>query len=284
MPSRAAGLAPGPGLGPLQTSALSGTLAGSPGGWPALRCGPLPGGATPHRHANGVHACAGVRACLCLSCWAEKIGRSAGRSMPHRPGRGPAVCQRVGWPAHPAPPASSHPSPCGHYPCPPRRPACAGGRRAVHAAAHLGPRLPGARGPLVGRPLPPHAPLPGAARRARPDGAGKAPGSCVAGRAAPCGGTTGGRPGGARAGRVGRPTRCRRQALACHAERCAHRAAAAPCLHCWPRPCQVENEYGFCGEDKEYLRHLIATARRHLSGQPRPGRDAFAGQRSVKWE
>ncbi|KAL4433782.1 hypothetical protein ABPG75_000223 [Micractinium tetrahymenae] len=28
---------------------------------------------------------------------------------------------------------------------------------------------------------------------------------------------------------------------------------------------QVENEYGFCGEDKEYLRHLIATARRHLS-------------------
>ncbi|KAL4450728.1 hypothetical protein ABPG77_001084 [Micractinium sp. CCAP 211/92] len=28
---------------------------------------------------------------------------------------------------------------------------------------------------------------------------------------------------------------------------------------------QVENEYGFCGDDKEYLRHLIATARRHLS-------------------
>ena len=28
---------------------------------------------------------------------------------------------------------------------------------------------------------------------------------------------------------------------------------------------QIENEYGFCGEDKDYLRHLIATARAHLS-------------------
>ena len=47
---------------------------------------------------------------------------------------------------------------------------------------------------------------------------------------------------------------------------------APPCLpsfspFCFPCffPPQVENEYGFCGEDKDYLRHLIATARAHLS-------------------
>ncbi|PSC67692.1 Beta-galactosidase 17 [Micractinium conductrix] len=28
---------------------------------------------------------------------------------------------------------------------------------------------------------------------------------------------------------------------------------------------QMENEYGFCGEDKEYLRHLVNTTRQHLS-------------------
>ncbi|GAB4821127.1 hypothetical protein N2152v2_008173 [Parachlorella kessleri] len=27
---------------------------------------------------------------------------------------------------------------------------------------------------------------------------------------------------------------------------------------------QIENEYGFCGDDKEYIRHLIRTARTHL--------------------
>ena len=27
---------------------------------------------------------------------------------------------------------------------------------------------------------------------------------------------------------------------------------------------QVENEYGFCGSEKAYLRHLVASARRHL--------------------
>ena len=27
---------------------------------------------------------------------------------------------------------------------------------------------------------------------------------------------------------------------------------------------QIENEYGFCGSSKVYLRHLAATARRHL--------------------
>jgi hypothetical protein len=27
---------------------------------------------------------------------------------------------------------------------------------------------------------------------------------------------------------------------------------------------QIENEYGFCGSDKDYLRHLVATARMHL--------------------
>ena len=26
----------------------------------------------------------------------------------------------------------------------------------------------------------------------------------------------------------------------------------------------MENEYGFCGSDRTYLRHLVATARRHL--------------------
>jgi len=26
----------------------------------------------------------------------------------------------------------------------------------------------------------------------------------------------------------------------------------------------VENEYGFCGSDRTYLRHLVATARRYL--------------------
>jgi len=30
---------------------------------------------------------------------------------------------------------------------------------------------------------------------------------------------------------------------------------------CW---LQVENEYGFCGSDRTYLRHLVATARRYL--------------------
>lgn len=32
------------------------------------------------------------------------------------------------------------------------------------------------------------------------------------------------------------------------------------------RPCmsQMENEYGFCGSDRTYLRHLVATARQHL--------------------
>ncbi len=35
---------------------------------------------------------------------------------------------------------------------------------------------------------------------------------------------------------------------------------------CDMRSCrlQVENEYGFCGSDRTYLRHLVATARRHL--------------------
>ena len=27
---------------------------------------------------------------------------------------------------------------------------------------------------------------------------------------------------------------------------------------------QIENEYGFCGDDKDYIRHLIRTARTHL--------------------
>lgn len=27
---------------------------------------------------------------------------------------------------------------------------------------------------------------------------------------------------------------------------------------------QVENEYGYCGSDKAYLRHLLATARQQL--------------------
>ena len=31
-----------------------------------------------------------------------------------------------------------------------------------------------------------------------------------------------------------------------------------------PRCLQIENEYGFCGSSKAYLRHLAATARRHL--------------------
>ena len=34
-----------------------------------------------------------------------------------------------------------------------------------------------------------------------------------------------------------------------------------PRQFCWP---QVENEYGFCGSERNYLRHLVATARRHL--------------------
>lgn len=29
---------------------------------------------------------------------------------------------------------------------------------------------------------------------------------------------------------------------------------------------QVENEYGYCGSDKAYLRHLLATARQQLGG------------------
>ncbi len=39
------------------------------------------------------------------------------------------------------------------------------------------------------------------------------------------------------------------------------------CLPIWsPAPvvarAQMENEYGFCGNDKVYLRHLVATARK----------------------
>lgn len=33
---------------------------------------------------------------------------------------------------------------------------------------------------------------------------------------------------------------------------------------CLPCCLQIENEYGFCGSSKAYLRHLAATARRHL--------------------
>ena len=29
---------------------------------------------------------------------------------------------------------------------------------------------------------------------------------------------------------------------------------------------QVENEYGYCGSDKAYLRHLLASARQQLGG------------------
>jgi beta-galactosidase len=31
-----------------------------------------------------------------------------------------------------------------------------------------------------------------------------------------------------------------------------------------PACLQIENEYGFCGSSKPYLRHLAATARQHL--------------------
>lgn len=31
---------------------------------------------------------------------------------------------------------------------------------------------------------------------------------------------------------------------------------------------QMENEYGFCGSDKVYLRHLVATARQWVSTLP----------------
>jgi beta-galactosidase len=30
---------------------------------------------------------------------------------------------------------------------------------------------------------------------------------------------------------------------------------------------QIENEYGFCGSSKTYLRHLAATARQHLGNE-----------------
>jgi beta-galactosidase len=30
---------------------------------------------------------------------------------------------------------------------------------------------------------------------------------------------------------------------------------------------KVENEYGFCGSDRTYLRHLVATARQHLGDE-----------------
>lgn len=32
-------------------------------------------------------------------------------------------------------------------------------------------------------------------------------------------------------------------------------------------PLQIENEYGFCGSDKDYLRHLVRTARAHLGDE-----------------
>lgn len=38
-------------------------------------------------------------------------------------------------------------------------------------------------------------------------------------------------------------------------------------MPCPRQPCaqQIENEYGFCGEDKSYLRHLAGLVRTHLS-------------------
>jgi len=44
---------------------------------------------------------------------------------------------------------------------------------------------------------------------------------------------------------------------------------------------QVENEYGFCGSDKTYLRHLVTTAHKCASapldpGSSRPAADEVA--------